>query len=70
MFSKLFSVICLAPTGSTVYNQITHKCLVVAPAFPFSKSVCKPQNRKCICKSQNTIWNVSVSHKILYEMCL
>ena len=38
--------------------------MAVAPAFPFSKSVCKSQNRKCVCKSQNTIQNVSVSHKI------
>ena len=55
-----------------MYNQITHKCSAVAPAFPFSKSVCKSQNRKCVCKSQNTIKNVShkivnvsVSHKIV-----
>ena len=55
-----------------MYNQIIHKCLAVAPAFPFSKSVCKSQNRKCVCKSQNTIKNVShkivnvsVSHKIV-----
>ena len=54
-FLKLVLFICLAPTGSTVYNQITHKYLAVAPAIPFSKSVCKSQNRRCVCKSQNTI---------------
>ena len=45
---KKVLVIYLAPTGSTVYNLITHKYLTVESAFPFSRSVCKSQNRKII----------------------
>ena len=47
-----------------MHNQITDKCLAVAPDFQFSKWVCKSQNRKCVFKSQNTMQNVSVCHKI------
>ena len=39
-------------------NLITHKYLVVAPDFQFSN---------CVFKSQNTLQNVSVSHKIENE---
>ena len=45
-------------------KSIINKLLAVAPALPFSKSVCKSQNRKCVCKSQNVCLNVCVSHKI------
>ena len=48
--------------------------MATAPALPYSKSLCKSQNRKCACKSQKVcpyfcvshkIENVCVSHKIL-----
>ena len=47
-----------------ISDLITHRYLAVAPYFPFSKCVCKSQNRNCVCKSQYIIQNVSVSHKI------
>ena len=60
--------ICLALTGSNVHKSIINKCLATAPALPYSKSVCKSQNRKCVCKSQNVWPYVCVSQKI--EICV
>ena len=64
---------------STVHKSIISKFLAVAPALPFSKSVCKSQNGKCVCRSQNfclnfcvnpKIENVCVSHKIVIHEIL
>ena len=78
-FFKIALDICLAFKGTTVHKSIINKCLVTAPALPYSKSVCKSQNRKCVCKSQKVcpyvcvshkIENVCVSHKILIHQVL
>ena len=54
-------VIGLAPTGPTLPNLIIYKYWSFASALKLSKSVCKSQNRKCLCYK---IENVCVSHKI------
>ena len=53
-FFKINCDICLALTGSTVLKSIINRFLAVATALLFSKSVCKSQNRKCVCKLQNS----------------
>ena len=47
-----------------MHKSKINKLLAVAPALPFSNSVCKSENRKCVCKSQNVCLNVCVSHKM------
>ena len=79
IFFKIVLDICSSLTGLTVHKSIINKCLATAPALPYSKSVCKSQNRKCVCRSQNVcpyvcvshkIENVCVSHKILINQVL
>ena len=70
-FFKIVLDIWLALTGSTVPKSIVTKFFVTARALPYSKNVCKSQNRKCVCKSHQVCpcvcksqKNVCVSHKI------
>ena len=63
-FFKTVLDTCLALTGSTVHTAILPSFLLTTPAVPYSKSVCKSQNRKCVCRSQNVFPYVCVSHKI------
>ena len=71
--------ICLGLKGSTVHKSIINKFLSTAPALAYFKSVCKSQNRKCVCRSQKVcpyvcvsqkIEKVCVSHKILIHQVL
>ena len=54
-------VIYLVPKGTTMHNLTIDKNWVVAVVLPFSKSVGKSQNRKCVGKSQNSVYRKFVT---------